>query len=89
MDRPGAFARVATILSEREISIEAAIQREEARVLTRGPDAGDGAWVPIVILTHSVREAVMNEALQAVQALPEVVGEIMRIRVEHFDEGNQ
>ncbi len=31
----------------------------------------------------------MNEALQAVQALPEVVGEIMRIRVEHFDEGNQ
>jgi homoserine dehydrogenase len=89
VDRPGAFARVATILSEREISIEAAIQREEARVRTGGREAGDGAWVPIVILTHSVREAVMNEALEAVQALPEVVGEIMRIRVEHFDEGNE
>ena len=45
--------------------------------------------MPIVILTHSVREAVMNEALLAVQALPDVVGEIMRIRVEHFDEGSE
>jgi homoserine dehydrogenase len=89
VDRPGAFARVATILSEREISIEAAIQREEARVRTRGAESGDGAWVPIVILTHSVREAVMNEALEAVQALPDVVGEIMRIRVEHFDEDGE
>jgi homoserine dehydrogenase len=89
VDRPGAFARVATILSEREISIEAAIQREEARVRTRGAEAGDGAWVPIVILTHSVREAIMNEALEAVQALPDVVGEIMRIRVEHFDEDGE
>ena len=69
--------------------LEAVIQREEARVRGGGADAGDGAWVPIVILTHSVREAVMNEALLAVQALPDVVGEIMRIRVEHFDEGSE
>ncbi len=89
VDRPGAFARVATILSEREISIEAVIQREQARVRTGGPGTGDGAWVPIVILTHSVREAVMDEALQAIQALPDVVGQIMRIRVEHFDEGDE
>jgi len=88
LDRPGVFARVATILSERNISIEAAIQREQARVQPRMSsdvgNASDKAWVPIVILTHTVRELVMNDALEAVQALPDVVGDIMRIRVEHF-----
>jgi homoserine dehydrogenase len=79
LDKPGVFARVATILSEREISIEAAIQKEQA-IHT---EMGD-AWVPIIILTQPVRESVMNEALQAVQALPDVVGEIRRIRVEHL-----
>lgn len=79
LDQPGAFARVATILSDCNISIEAAIQREQT-----APDAGEGRWVPIVILTHVVKELVMNEALIRVQALPEVVGEITRIRVEHF-----
>ncbi len=82
LDRPGVFARVATILSERSISIEAAIQREQARVA--GDATVDETWVPIVILTHTVREAVVNDALLAVQALPDVVGDIMRIRVEHF-----
>ncbi|MCZ6711417.1 MAG: ACT domain-containing protein, partial [Gammaproteobacteria bacterium] len=85
LDRPGVFARVATILSEHEISIEAAIQREQAREpgTLSVTDAG-GSWVPIVILTHAIRESVMNNALDAVQALPDVVGDIMRIRVEHF-----
>lgn len=84
LDRPGAFARVATILSDRNISIEGAIQREQARVSAPSQGRADEAWVPIIILTHEVRESVMDDALQAVQALPEVVGEIMRIRVEHF-----
>ena len=84
LDRPGVFARVATILSERNISIEAAIQREQARVSGDPEESVEDAWVPIVILTHTVRESVLNDALQAVQALPEVVADIMRIRVEHF-----
>ncbi len=109
LDQPGAFARVATILSENEISIEAAIQREQAPnqqvpsmqtpgvqtpgVQTPGVQtkaeqdqttAGEGRWVPIVILTHAVREFAMNEALRRVQDLPEVVGDITRIRVEHL-----
>lgn len=88
LDRPGVFAQVATILSELEISIEAAIQRERvskhARVPGESASAGDSSWVPIVILTHTVRESVMDDALAAVQRLPDVVGDIMRIRVEHF-----
>ena len=79
LDKPGVFAKVATLLSERDISIEAAIQKEQAV-----HDESEAAWVPIIILTQPVRESVMIEALAAVQELPEVVGEIHRIRVEHL-----
>ncbi len=79
LDKPGVFARVATLLSERDISIEAAIQKEQAIHAEAGPP-----WVPIIILTQPVRESVMDDAIAAVQELPEVVGTIRRIRVEHF-----
>ncbi len=77
LDKPGVFARVATILSEHDISIEAAIQKEQA-VHTETQEA----WVPIIILTEPVQESVMNAAIAEVQQLPAIVGEIRRIRVE-------
>jgi homoserine dehydrogenase len=77
-DQPGVFARVATVLSEHDISIEAAIQRESA---IRGTDE---PWVPIVIVTHKVREQVVNKAIAAIKALDAVVGDITRIRVDHL-----
>jgi homoserine dehydrogenase len=79
LDKPGVFAKVATILSDRKISIEAAIQKEQA-IHTESQDV----WVPIVFLTQRVRESVMNQALEAVQDLPEVIGDITRLRIEHF-----
>ena len=79
LDEPGVFARVATILSEHAISIEGAIQRERAVHFDTS-----ASWVPIIILTQRVRERVMTAALGAVQTLPEIVGEIMRIRVEQL-----
>ncbi|MEJ2087337.1 MAG: homoserine dehydrogenase [Gammaproteobacteria bacterium] len=81
LDKPGVFAKVATILSERDISIEAAIQKEQA-IHTET----EQAWVPIIILTQPVPERVMNDAIEAVRRLPEVVGPIGRIRVEHLDD---
>ena len=81
LDRPGVFARVATILSEHDISIESAVQKAEAIHAET-----QAAWVPIVIVTQRVPERVMNDALAAVQALAEVVGEITRIRVEDLDD---
>lgn len=81
LDRPGVFARVATILSEHNISIESAMQKAEAIHAET-----QQAWVPIVIITQRVAERTMNEALAAVQALSEVVGEITRIRVEDLDD---
>ena len=80
LDAPGVFAEVATILGQHGISIEGAIQREAA---VRG-DPGSASWVPIVIVTAPVAEAAMNSALELVQKVPQVVGQITRIRVAHF-----
>ncbi len=76
VDQPGVFARIATILSEHGISIEGAIQRERAITDRK---------VPIVVVTAPVPEDTMNRAVAALQALSAVVGDIRRIRVEHFD----
>ncbi len=81
LDRPGVFARVATLLSEHGISIESAIQRAQA-IHTESKEH----WVPIVIVTQPVVEGQVAEAVAAVQALPEVVGQIVRIRVEDLDD---
>jgi homoserine dehydrogenase len=80
-DQPGVLAQVAQILSRHAISIEAVIQREQAiRSL------GDRRWVPVIILTHRVREQAMNSALAEIQKLAEVVDRITRIRVDALDD---
>ena len=79
LDKPGVFAQAATILSEHAISIEAAIQKEQAIHVE-----AEEAWVPIVILTQRVTEGVMDQAIAALAALPDVIGPIKRIRVEQF-----
>ena len=80
LDAPGVFAEVAATLGRHGISIEGAIQRH--RAVRSG--AGSGSWVPIVILTASVREQTMRSALAQVQRMPQVVGGIASIRVEHL-----
>ncbi|MGA1677688.1 MAG: homoserine dehydrogenase, partial [Pseudomonadales bacterium] len=79
LDRPGAFARVATLLGEHAISIASVEQRGEQAHAVAGR-----AWIPIVIVTERVQEHVMNAALAALSALPDVVADIVRIRVEDF-----
>jgi homoserine dehydrogenase len=81
VDQPGVLAKLAQILSTNGISIEAVIQREQA-IRTEGAVS----WVPVVILTHRVSEAGMDRALEAIQALPDVVAPVTRIRVEALDD---
>ncbi|MGQ7246826.1 homoserine dehydrogenase [Halomonas sp. V046] len=76
VDRPGVLARVATILSEESISIEALIQKE----------ATEGELVPIIILTHRTLEKNMNEAIRRIESLADIAGSVTRIRVEALDE---
>lgn len=76
VDRPGVLARVATILSEQGISIEAIIQK----------DSTEGELVPIILLTHSTREAAMNEVIRQLESLADIAGGVMRIRVESLND---
>jgi homoserine dehydrogenase len=41
--------------------------------------------VPIILLTHRVREQRMNEAIAAIEALDSIRAAVTRIRLEHLD----
>ena len=75
-DKTGVLASIASILSERGINIEAIIQKEPK---------DDEALAQIILLTHSIVERTMNDAMTAIEALDSTVGEVTRIRVEHLD----
>jgi len=75
-DRPGVLAKVATILSERGINIESIMQKDV--------EEQDGL-VPMILLTHRVREQNMNDAIAALESLEDIAGPLMRIRVEQLD----
>ena len=75
-DRPGVLAEVTRIFGDRGISIEAILQKEPP------PGASD---VPIILLTHRVREQRMNEAITAIEALDSIHAPVMRIRLEHLN----
>ncbi len=73
LDRPGVLADVTRIMGERQISIEAFIQKEP----TSGVDKVD-----IIMLTQRVREGNMDEAIAAIEALDTICSSVTRIRVE-------
>ncbi|EGV52381.1 homoserine dehydrogenase [Candidatus Endoriftia persephone] len=75
-DKPGVVARIAGILGEAGISIEAIQQKE--------PAEGE-SLVPLVMLSHRVVEGQMNQAIAQIEALDSVSGQVMRIRVEQLD----
>ena len=73
-DKAGVLADITRILSDNNVSIDALVQREV-----------DQGLVPIVMMTHQVREGDMNAALEKIAALETVDSDIMRIRVETLD----
>ncbi len=75
-DSPGVLSEVTHILGEAGISIEAIIQKEQA------PEA---AYVPVIMLTHVVKEGKMNHAIQRIEALDSIGGTVTRIRVEYLN----
>lgn len=74
-DQPGVLAKVATILSERGINIESIMQMEAE---------AQGGLVPMILLTHRVKEASMNAAIADIEGLEDIAGPVMRIRVEQL-----
>jgi homoserine dehydrogenase len=73
IDRPGVLAEVTKILGDSGISIEAILQKE--------PEEG-ATHVPIIFLTQPVQEKNMNAAIQQIEGLESIEGEITRIRME-------
>ena len=74
-DQAGVLARITAILAERDISIDALLQRESAE--------GE-AQTDVIILTHDTVEGRMNDAIRTMQALPTVLAPIVRIRKEEL-----
>ena len=72
----GVLAEVASILSARGINIESIMQKEA--------EEHDGL-VPMILVTHRVREAQIDEAIAALEALEGVAGKVVRIRVEQLN----
>ena len=75
-DEPGVMAEVSTKLAQAGISIEAMRQYESQT---------DDGYVPLVMLTHKVREQVMDETIAGIEALPTIKGSVVRIRMEHLN----
>ena len=75
-DEPGVLAEVTRILGDKGISIEAIIQKE--------PE-GDSTEANVIMLTHTVIEKQMNEAIQQIESLATISGEVVRIRMESLE----
>lgn len=73
LEKPGVLAMVTSILGEQGINIEAITQKETTE-----------DQVPVIILTQTVVEQKIIDAVAKIEALDEIVGEVTRIRVEHF-----
>lgn len=72
-DQPGVLADVTRILADLGISIEAILQKK--------PPPGE-SQLPVILLTHKVREHDMNQAIARIEALPTIGGSVKRIRME-------
>ena len=77
LDKPGVLSKISGILGENNISIASVIQKGR-RVI--------GA-VPLVVLTHTAREADVAKALKAIDELPIVTDKTLFIRVEGKRDG--
>jgi len=71
-DKPGVFARIATVLGGHDISIASALQHEPT-------DADPAAGVPVVITTHRAREGNVRSAIAEINALPVIKAETVCI----------
>ncbi|MFT7300944.1 MAG: homoserine dehydrogenase, partial [Porticoccus sp.] len=73
LDVPGVLAKITHVLSDADISVEAVIQKE--------PEA-DSDHVPLVLITDRAIEKHLDEAVEKIQALDAIAGDVVRIRVE-------
>jgi len=76
LDRPGVLADITRILADRDISIDAMIQKESPE----GEDQTD-----IILLTHRSLERQVVDAIARIEALATVRAKVTRIRMEQLN----
>ena len=74
-DQPGVLAEITRILADRNISIDALLQRE--------PEEGEDQ-TDLIILTHVCREQDVLNAMDVIGKLPVVRGAVTRLRLENL-----
>jgi len=72
-DKPGVLSQLTKVLSDEAIGIDAMHQEE--------PEEG-GTCAEIVLLTDQAIEASLLKAVQKIEALPIVRGDVKKIRLE-------
>lgn len=72
LDRPGVLSHLAGALGDREVGIASLLQVEETR----------SEVVPVVLLTHRVREAALRAALKEVAGLGDIRSTPQLLRIE-------
>ena len=75
-DKPGVLGRIANLLADQNVSIEALIQK--------GVVNGDTA--EIVILTHSTVEKHVKAAIAGIESMDTVNGKVTMIRMESLND---
>ena len=76
LDKPGVLADITRVLADQGISIEALIQKE--------PEEENSSAVSVIMLTHRVPERAMKQAIQRIQALDAITGDVVQIRMEQL-----
>jgi homoserine dehydrogenase len=74
-DQLGVMADLTRILAEARISIDAVLQKEPGEGETR---------TDIIMLTHQTQEKNIDAAIARIEALPTVVGPVVKIRLENL-----
>lgn len=74
-DKPGVMADVTRILADYGVSLKSILQKKADNI----PSA------EVILLTHRVQEGEMNAAIGKINALPAILSEVHRIRVEALD----
>ena len=74
-DQPGVLAEITRILADRNISIDALLQRE--------PEEGEDQ-TDLIILTHVCREQDVLNAMDVIGKLPVIKGAVTRLRLENL-----
>jgi homoserine dehydrogenase len=74
-DVTGVLADITRILADAAISIDALLQKESEQI-------ADNGETDVIIITHDTLEKNVNAAIARIEALPTVVSEVTKLRIE-------